>query len=1371
MALATSSLMDGEWVTRTLDVDTVLRHYNQQDKDAAATLTEDEKAPKLGLLTQTVIQSPLVHWILPIRLRDDKHHDVALIGDDFVQIKELRSDGLLWDVIRKEDFGARIRNARVVGSVKAYESDPNVIAQARKTQVEDADEDSQMNDSSPKPASVPTRPPLPPQFLLLQLDTGDSVFLRVNEMDDAKFEFISSRYRVSKPMLKLQPGMHLAVDPSSRYMAVGCSEGVFAVYSLHSRETLNEQYLQGSALRHVEYETQIYSNGVILKMEFLHPMADDEEHIILLVIMVIKGRTKMFVYEWQTGGDLRKVASQNSGGYLLEAKRQMPLLLIPLTIKSSFILVFEDSMAVCQGILHSGPKFIDFNDRVDLPTAFHHGSGSPLWTAWTRPSRLESHKATRDDLFIAREDGLIKFLEIDSEDDDVVTADNNIGDFGAKCGTALATMDYPNKNRKSGDLFIMGGDSCPGGTYLLQARQLPVLMEPIQNWSPAHDFVTTYNPQAQKTSSNANGDGLRYLVPKPDRIFACVGKGAKGGISELRRGYEANIGLHSDYGALIMHAWPLSPKPHSCVEPVPYIFILSVGDRSGVLQMPADGSDIGELEESETQLDLNHRTIVAATDRQFIIQVTERSIVVTDGVMRHLYVVDDILINYEGHSLGCGAAIGNATIEDGHVIFTTRLETSDFLLILDIESATGNMDIDCAAARTLCRLPHEATCVAAGQVAGDLCAVVAGWSKQGFAILMFQPATDRSYQEVAVPPTVGDRFGDLEAIISMVLLPASPGLISLVCGTRNGVVVALEVDEATFGVVVTHTKRIGATPAIVSRDSGGDLSRIELSSRSRSTQCFMTCDSKAYVVTPRTSQLNKLSPGHHVHALDIEQIWLSDAASPGLPQPELTSIARMDALSGGTSGSLLFISGSRLLITGLSAKPRTVARRMNIGGTPNRLMYSQTLEILVVAASVSGKSCLLFIDPITGDDVSEPQDEKTRAPVEYISGLGNDNERIFRLFEWSFTKDKKTWDYVIASTSTGRLLIISVHEETGTRQDSGLDGKIPKRKICFYTRHKFKYHEPVYSAIGLSDGLLWGGGTKLFYDVLDPNLKKFRREAEYGLPSPAIDLSCQDGTIYALTSCHSLEVLKMISNDAGELRIVRTHGDQLARDALHHLVIDRPSQRPIHLVSDKLSSVAGLWPTYNTKADTLELVFEAAIPFSILRFRFAQCRRVWDTVWTQRFPLTRSGLEPRSASEITGSREALGLSISGSLSHFEILDYKTWRLMRLVIDLCIRSSAICEFTYKDDAMPPEMVTDPKIMMHIDGDILKRCVVHRKLEELLLIDNPTEESKRLFRRFTELLQAAHNWTLEKDAADSVYINQAYTDLEFYLRPVL
>ena len=72
--------MNGEWTTRTLDVNTVLRHYDQQDKEANAKAIEVQRAPVLGLLTQTVIRSPLAHWILPVRLRNLDTNDVAFIG-------------------------------------------------------------------------------------------------------------------------------------------------------------------------------------------------------------------------------------------------------------------------------------------------------------------------------------------------------------------------------------------------------------------------------------------------------------------------------------------------------------------------------------------------------------------------------------------------------------------------------------------------------------------------------------------------------------------------------------------------------------------------------------------------------------------------------------------------------------------------------------------------------------------------------------------------------------------------------------------------------------------------------------------------------------------------------------------------------------------------------------------------------------------------------------------------------------------------------------------------------------------------------------------------------------------------------------------
>lgn len=80
MAFEASVLENGQWTTRMLDVNAVLRHYNQQDQEASENAVEIEKAPVLGLLTQTVIRSPMVHWILPVKLRDLETNHVAFIG-------------------------------------------------------------------------------------------------------------------------------------------------------------------------------------------------------------------------------------------------------------------------------------------------------------------------------------------------------------------------------------------------------------------------------------------------------------------------------------------------------------------------------------------------------------------------------------------------------------------------------------------------------------------------------------------------------------------------------------------------------------------------------------------------------------------------------------------------------------------------------------------------------------------------------------------------------------------------------------------------------------------------------------------------------------------------------------------------------------------------------------------------------------------------------------------------------------------------------------------------------------------------------------------------------------------------------------------
>lgn len=80
LPLQTQVLVDGQWITRTIDAHTLLQQHNQMNERTANSTSEMLRPPVRGILTQTVIPSPLVHWILPIRLRGQEYNDVAFIG-------------------------------------------------------------------------------------------------------------------------------------------------------------------------------------------------------------------------------------------------------------------------------------------------------------------------------------------------------------------------------------------------------------------------------------------------------------------------------------------------------------------------------------------------------------------------------------------------------------------------------------------------------------------------------------------------------------------------------------------------------------------------------------------------------------------------------------------------------------------------------------------------------------------------------------------------------------------------------------------------------------------------------------------------------------------------------------------------------------------------------------------------------------------------------------------------------------------------------------------------------------------------------------------------------------------------------------------
>jgi hypothetical protein len=172
-------------------------------------------------------------------------------------------------------------------------------------------------------------------------------------------------------------------------------------------------------------------------------------------------------------------------------------------------------------------------------------------------------------------------------------------------------------------MFVMSNQS----SYKVRARQPPVFVESVPNWSPSIDFVSTARSQSRDYAEPQSG---RKSMPRPDRIFACTGKGPKGAITEFRYGLEANLGLEVEYSAPVMRAWELPVMLATDMDDDGSLFLLSLGNCSALLQLSSDATEIVEVKQAATSLDLGTRTIAASTHKNNIIQVTEGSIVFTN---------------------------------------------------------------------------------------------------------------------------------------------------------------------------------------------------------------------------------------------------------------------------------------------------------------------------------------------------------------------------------------------------------------------------------------------------------------------------------------------------------------------------------------------------------------------------------------------------------------------------------------------------------------------------------------------------------------------------------------------------------------------
>jgi hypothetical protein len=359
------------------------------------------------------------------------------------------------EVIRKADFGTRIRNAIVLGGPPKGD-----IPGAATASIKTEDADVSMQDVAQASKADANRV-LSPQLLVLMLETGDAVFLFIQERPEGTLQFVTTKFQSPRNLQFL--GYHLSIDPSSRYMSAGSAEGGFIIYELESLFNMSSQFKSCGSITPVKSTRVRVTQGVIHKMEFLYPRPEDDYHIILLLIIVRREASKqahvsrMVVYDWELGDELNTVFRSEKGTPLPKEHR-MPLMIIPLKVNTAFLAVSEHSIGIVKNAFTGQTSFDTLETHSPQQTKLHHGAAEPLWTTWARPFRINIYLEKMDVIYLAREDGVIAHIEIDSRD--LVPTVMTLGTISTNITTAFTTA-YD----VFSDVLITGGDSGPGGIW------------------------------------------------------------------------------------------------------------------------------------------------------------------------------------------------------------------------------------------------------------------------------------------------------------------------------------------------------------------------------------------------------------------------------------------------------------------------------------------------------------------------------------------------------------------------------------------------------------------------------------------------------------------------------------------------------------------------------------------------------------------------------------------------------------------------------------------------------------------------------------------------------------------------------------------
>ena len=452
----------------------------------------------------------------------------------------------------------------------------------------------------------------------------------------------------------------------------------------------------------------------------------------------------------------------------------------------------------------------------------------------------------------------------------------------------------------------------------------------------------------------------------------------------------------------------------------------------------------------------------------------------------------------------------------------------------------------------------------------------------------------------------------------------------------------------------------------------------------------------------------------------LTRIWLVDNNEPGCRYSNIAAMAQPIYFPNihtelESKANLFCVEGGNVHCADLdlSSEPQILPRKLTIGGTPSRIMYSQHLRKLIVGFSktvvknIPGqKSRLHFpmaaiVDPF--QDFSSTAPEVSLAASHLMAqNIGKSGEKILGIHEWSMAQHHAVVIHTIRNRKggkapTGRILIYYV--------EINKDALELKEKVCL------KQPAPVYAlAVYDQNSIVHCTGERLVKHQKelgsDGVTWKIHETAASELPSFGVSISVAGGRAFVSTKAHSTIVYN-VEDDS----FIPIMSDQAARNISTHLLRE---SAPLMHVANPNGTLAGLRiPSLTVLNRSFINAYEAKLPMNITRLLAGHLQPLWCREYQGDGKLT------------------LASSLNGTIYQVHDFHKSSATCLKFIQNLVERVPGI------GPASPlphqrQQLMPLPNDALHVDADVLARFLRHsRPGPELLLrklVEQPWEESE-------------------------------------------